>query len=176
MDFFDKATNIAKNVGSTIYNTTKEQSELAGLNVQLSAVEKKLTEDYAEIGRRYVAYIENCDTDDVFDVNDIVERMKPSLDKKADILAQITVKEQEIRTRCDERNRKKSQAEFDAYKKKLDKALELDVISDEEYEKKIAVAQKKLDNYSLLRKVEMQYEMGIITKDEYTEKVKDLLS
>ena len=176
MDFFDKATNIAKNVGSTIYNTTKEQSELAGLNVQLSVVEKKLTEDYAEIGRRYVAYIDNCETDDVFDVTDIVERMKPSLEKKTDILSQIAVKEQEIRARNDERNRKKSQAEFDAYKKKLDKALELDVISEEDYERKIAVAQKKLDNYNVLRRIEMQYEMGIITKEECDEKVKEILS
>ena len=176
MDLFDKATNIAKNVGSTIYNTTKEQGELAGLNVQLSVIEKKLAEDYAEIGRRYVAYIENCETDDVFDVNDVVERMKPSLEKKADLLSQIAVKEQEIRARSDERNRKKAQAEFDAYKKKLDKALELDVISEEDYERKIACAQKKLDNYNVLRRIEMQYEMGIITKEECDEKVRDILA
>lgn len=175
MDFFDKATNIAKNVGSTIYNTTKEQSELAGLNVQLSVIEKKLSEDYAEIGRRYVAYIDSCDTDEVFDVNDIIERMKPSLEKKTDLVSQIAVKEQEIRARNDERNRKKAQAEFDAYKKKLDKALEMDVISEEDYERKIAVAQKKLDNYHVLRRIEIQYEMGIITKEECEEKVKDIL-
>ena len=175
MDLFDKATTIAKNVGSTIYNTTKEQSELAGLNVQLSVIEKKLTEDYAEIGRRYVKYIESCDTDDVFDVNDIVERMKPSLEKKSDLLSQIAAKEQEIRARSDERNRKKAQAEFDAYKKKLDKALELDVISEEDYERKIAGAQKKLDNYHILRRIEMQYEMGIINKEEYEEKIKEVL-
>ena len=125
---------------------------------------------------RYVAYIDNCETDDVFDVADVVERMKPSLEKKTDILSQIAVKEQEIRARSDERNRKKSQAEFDAYKKKLDKALELDVISEEDYAKKIAGAQKKLDNYNILRRVEMQYEMGIITKEECDEKIKEILA
>ena len=38
MDMFEKATRAAKNLGASIYSTTKEQSELASLNVQKSVV------------------------------------------------------------------------------------------------------------------------------------------
>ena len=53
--------------------------------------------------------------------------------------------------------------------------MELDVITAEEYNAKLTAAQKRLDNYELLRKVEMQYDMDIITKEEYEEKVRSIL-
>lgn len=70
---------------------------------------------------------------------------------------------------------KKAQDEYDAEKRKLDRAMEIDIISQEEYDEKLSIAQKKLDNFELLRKVQMQYEMDIITKEEYNEKVKKIL-
>ena len=39
---------------------------------------------------------------------------------------------------------------------------------------KLAAAKRKLENYDELRKVKLQYEMDIITKEEYDEKVKVL--
>jgi hypothetical protein len=100
MDFFDKATKVAKdvgnsvkttavNVGNSISNITKEQSELAGLKLQKSNIDKKLNSAYAEIGRKYVEYIQQCDTGILFDVSDIVEEMKPDLEKIAELDAQI---------------------------------------------------------------------------------------
>ena len=74
-----------------------------------------------------------------------------------------------------ERERKKAQEHFDSEKKKLDKARELDVISEEEYDEKLAKAMKKLENFDILKKIQMQYEMEIITREEYEEKVKNIL-
>ena len=51
-----------------------------------------------------------------------------------------------------ERERKKAQEHFDSEKKKLDKARELDVISEEEYDEKLAKAMKKLENFDILKK------------------------
>lgn len=186
MDMFEKATKAAKNVGdnvissaktigTTLYNSTKEQSELASLNVQKSVIEKKLTESYAEIGKRYVAYIEQCECDMAFEVDDLLEEMKPELEKLAEVKIQIDEKQQQIKQGNEERAQKKAQEKFDSEKKKLDKALEMDIISNEEYEEKLASAQKRLDNYDLLRKVELQLEMGIISKAEYDEKIKNIL-
>ncbi len=186
MDFFDKATRVAKNVGdnvvnsaksvgTTIYNATKEQSELASLNVQLAAVERKLEADYCEIGKRYVEYIGVCETGAAFDVDDIIAKMQPNLEKKAELKTQICEKETQIKESNAQKAKKKAVEEYEVEKNKLEKALEMDIITKEEYEAKLAAAQKKLDNYEQLRKVKMQLEMDIISRKEYEAKVHEIL-
>ncbi len=175
MDFFDKATKRAKEVGNTIGNVTREQTEVANMKIQRAAIEKKLENRYAEIGKKYVAYIENSYQYDTFDVSDIIEQIKPELEKIAEIDAQLKQREQQIKQNNIEKDRKKAQDQFDGEKKKLDKALEMDIISTEEYEEKLAKAQKRLDNFEALKKVEMQYQMDIISREEYEEKVRVIL-
>ena len=51
----------------------------------------------------------------------------------------------------------------------------MDIISNEEYNEKLAAAQKKLDNFEQLRKIDMQLDMGIITKSEHEEKTRNIL-
>ena len=64
--------------------------------------------------------------------------------------------------------REKQQAEeaFLAEKNKLDKALAMDVLSQDEYDVKLAIAKKKVDNFDEIRRVKQQAEMGLITKEE----------
>ncbi len=45
----------------------------------------------------------------------------------------------------------------------------------DEYEEKLAKAQRKFDNFETLKKIQMQYEMDIITKEEYEDKVRNVL-
>lgn len=182
MDLFSKATKVAKEVGSSVVNAgnvfgsvTKEQTELANLKIQKTALNRKTEGQYAEIGKRYIAYISNTFNTRPFDVQDVLDAMQPNLEKMSEIDAQIAEKEKMIKESNAERDRKKAQEQFEAEKKKLDKARELDVITEEEYAAKMTSAQKKLDNFELLRKVEIQYDMDIITKEEYEEKVKNIL-
>lgn len=187
MDMFEKATkaarnvtesvvNSAKTVGNSLYSSTKEQSELASLTVQKSVIEKKLTDSYAEIGKRYIEYMEKCEGGEVFDVSDVLEKIQPELDKLSEIKNSIAEKQVEIKKSSDEKAQKRAQDEYESEKAKLEKALDMDIITQEEYEQKLAAAQRKLDNFELLHKIEMQYEMGIISKEEYHEKVKSVLS
>lgn len=175
MDLFSKASRVAKSVGTSIYSSTKEQSELAGLRVQAAVVEKQLDAYYMEIGKKYMDYVQKCETDTVFDVKDIMDQMQPDLEKLADIKLQISEKEEEIKKNNQERDKKKAVEEFETVKKKLDKALEMEIITELEYSIKLDAAQKKLDNYDELRKIELQYQMDIITKSEYDEKIKSLI-
>lgn len=186
MDMFEKATQVAKNVGETvvnsaksigtsIYSVTKEQGDLASLNVQKSLIEKKLQESYAEIGKRYVEYINKCDSGETFDVEDVLEKMRPELEKLEEIKLSVAEKEGQIKAANEAKQLKKAEEKFEAEKAKLDKALEMEVINDEEYAAKLATAQAKLDNYELLKKIDMQLDMGIITKEEYKEKVKSII-
>lgn len=186
MDFLDRASrfvqdvgenvvNSARSVGSSVLNAGSEQRELAGLKVQLDAVNKKLDAYYSRIGRKYVEYMENCATEESFSVEEIVEQMKSDLAQKAEIEAKIAAKEQEIRDMEVERERQRAQERFDREKKKLEDALRMDVITVEEYEEKLAKAQKRLDHFRELRKLELQYTMQIITKEEYEKKVEAIL-
>jgi len=166
----------AKNFGSAIASPTKEQKELAELNVQKSVAEEKLNALYAEIGKRYVEFVNEENKTEEFDVSEIIEEINPELEILSDVSASIAELEISIKKANDEKQRKKAQEKFDAEKAKLDKAIELDVIDKAEYEEKLAAAQNRLDNFDKLRKVEAQYNMGIITKDEYNEKISAILN
>lgn len=178
MNFLDNVkqnvVNSAKNVSNTIFNTSPEQRELAGLRVQLEGVVRILEAYYTQIGERYVDYVSTSPTDR-FDVDDILEQIKTQGEIKAGIELKIQEKEEQIRAAEIERVKAKAQEEFDKEQAKLDHALKVDVITIDEYNEKLAVAQKKLDNFDVLRKLQLQYEMQIITKEEYQEKVKDIL-
>ena len=171
MDFFDKTTKVVKELS----NVTKEQTELANLKIQKAAIEKKLESQYAEIGKRYVAYVADSFRTTPFDVSDILDTINPELAKVSDIVEQMSQKEQQVRQHSIEKDRKKALEQFENEKRKLDKARDLDVISDDEYEEKLEKAQKKFDNFETLKKIQMQYEMDIITKEEYEEKVRNVL-
>lgn len=171
MDFFDKTTKVVKEIGSV----TREQTELANLKIQKAAVEKKLESQYAEIGKRYVAYIADSFRTTPFDVSDILDTINPELEKIAEIAEQIAQKDQQVRQHSIEKDRKKALDQFENEKRKLDRARDLDVISAEEYTEKLEKAQKKYDNFEILKKIQMQYEMDIITKSEYEEKVRNIL-
>lgn len=187
MDFFDKAAKKAKEVGSNVAltaasvgnaigNVTKEQSELASLKIQKSAIDKKLDRLYAEIGRKYIDYTEACEVEDKFDVSDILENMKTKLEKISEINKQIESLESQIKQNNIEKELQKAQEQFDLEKKKLDKAMDMDVVTEAEYQEKLQKAQKKFDNYDMIRKIDMQYEMNIISKSEYDEKIANILS
>lgn len=186
MDMFGKATKAvkevgenvidsAKNIGTSIYSTSKEQGELAGMKVQKSVIEKRLEEAYAMIGKRYVAYINQADGSEAFDISDLLEEITPDLDRLNEIEAALLERQEELKRVEEEKRQKKALAEYEAGKAKLDKALELDILSEEEYDEKLAIVKKKYDNYDQLRKIDMQLQMGIITKEEHAAKVKRIL-
>lgn len=186
MDLFDKAVQKAKevgnnvastavNVGNSIRSTTKEQTELAGLKLQKSTIDKKLENLYAQIGRAYVNYVNAYDTETLFDVNDIIEKMKPELEQMDKIDVRIKELEEQIKQNNYERYAKRAEEQFEAEKEKLDKALSMDIIPEYEYQEKLAYAQKKLDYFEEIRKIDLQYEMNIISKKEHDQKIDEIL-
>ena len=186
MDLFDKATKIAQDVGETVVNSAKnvgdylkftsnDQRELAGLKVQLDKVNKSLDSYYAQIGKKYVDYMKNAANEEPFNVDDILQQMDDDFQLKADTEIKIAEKEQAIKDSEKDRAKARAKEKFDREKKKLEEALRLDIISVDEYNEKLDAAQKRYDNFETLRKYEMQYNMQIITKEEYDEKVNELL-
>ena len=171
IDFFDKTTKAVRDLS----NATREQTELANLKIQKAAIEKKLESQYAEIGKRYVAYIADSFRTTPFDVSDILDAINPDLERIADIVEQVEQKERQFRQHSIEKDRKRAVEQFENEKRKLDKAKDLDIITDLEYEEKLEKARKRFDNFEMLKKVQMQFEMDIITREEYEEKVRNIL-
>ena len=87
---------------------------------------------------------------------------------------EIVALEKKIKDNALLREKKMAEQVYLDEKARLDKALAMDVLSQEEYEAKLAVAKKKYDNFEQIRKVEQQFDMKLISREERDAKIKEL--
>ncbi len=185
MALFDKiaktATSVGKsvlgtaaNVGSTVGVAAQDQNDLLNLKMQLNVIQQELDASYAQIGRQYVEYVIESGEMPGIDVADILKLMDPKLTQKQELEAQIVALEKKIKDNAILRDKKAAERDFLQEKAKLDKALSMGVLSQEEYDAKLAVAQKRVDNFEAIRKVEAQYDMKLITRAERDAKIAEL--
>ena len=185
MGLFDKAIASAKNIGggiaqeaakigSNVGVAVQDNSEIAGIKQQINAIDQELTASYAQIGRKFVDYV--LETGDMpgIDVSDILILVDPKITQKRELEERLIELEKKIKDQNVLRERQQAEAEFNAEKAKLDKALGMDVISQDEYNIKLSVAQKKFNNFAEIRRVQKQYEMNLITKEEMNVKIDSL--
>lgn len=187
MGLFDKVTKTASNIGGSVVKTAanvgssasvaaQEQSELVALKSQINVIEQELNSSYVQIGRKYVDYVIESGDMPGIDVSDILKLIDPKLTKKQELEKQIIELEKEIKSKNVLREKQQAEEEFLAEKAKLDKALAMDVITQDDYDVKLAIAKKKVDNFEQIRKIEQQCDMGLITKEEKAQKIEQLLS
>lgn len=142
--------------------------------MQVNVIEQELDASYAQIGRKFVDYVIQTGDMPAIDVSDILKLMDPKLTQKAELEKQIIELEKKIKNSTVLREKQAAEEEFLAEKARLDKALAMDILSQEEYDQKLAVARKKVDNFEAIRRVEQQYEMKLITKEERDERIQEL--
>lgn len=185
MGLFDKVTKVAKNAGSSIASTAgkvgssatvavQEQQELVSLKSQINVISQELDSAYVQVGRKYVDYVLQSGEMPGIDVSDILKLIDPKMTKKMELEKQVIELEKEIKQKDMLREKGRAEEEFLAEKQKLDKALGMDLLTQEEYDQRLAVAKKKVDNFEEIRRVEQQEEMGLITKEEKIQKIKAL--
>lgn len=185
MGIFDKVTQTASNlgrsvagsaakVGSTATVVAQEQSELVQLRSQVNVINQELDAFYIQIGRRYVDYVLESGEMPGIDVADLLKLMDPKMTKKQDLEQKIVTLEKEIKAKNVLREKQQAEEMFLAEKNKLDKALAMEIISQDEYDVKLASAKKKVDNFEEIRRVKQQADMGLITKEEKEAKLKML--
>lgn len=182
MGLFDKvtktATNIGKSaltsatkVGSTVGVAAQDHSELTQLKMQVNVIEQELNASYVQIGRKFVEYVLATGEMPGIDVSDTLKLMDPKMTQKEDLEKQIIALEKKIKDNAILREKEAAEEGFLQEKNKLDKALAMDIISQDEYDIKLAIARKKVDNFEAIRKVEQQYDMKLITKEERDAKI-----
>lgn len=170
------ATSVATSVGSSAMTSAKEQTELTGLKAEVNVIEKELDASYALIGKRYVDYVVASGEMPGIDVSDLLKLMDPKLERKQELEQKIIELEKKIKEQGVLREKQQAQAEFDAEKSKLDKALGMGILDQVDYDSKVAVLQKKLDNFEIIRKLDQQVDMGIITKEEKEAKLFEIFN
>lgn len=186
MGIFDKVAqktaNVGKSVagsaakvGSSVVSTTQEQTELVQLKSKVNVIEQELCASYTIIGRKFVEYVIETGEMPGIDISDLIPVIEPKLANKKEIEDDIIKLEKEIKDKSVLREKQQAEEDFLKEKAKLDKALAMDVISQDEYDSKLSVLQKKLDSFEEIRKIEKQYDMKLITKEEKEAKLKALL-
>ena len=185
MGFFDKALKTAQNIGDNISTSAvkagssvgvaaQDNAELSAIKMQINVIEQELNAAYAQIGKKYVDYVSETGDMGGLDVTDLLTMMDPKLTRKQELEAQLIELEKRMKQNAVLRDKAKSEEEFQEEKTKLDRALAMDVISQDEYNYKISVARKKVDNFEEIRRIEQQCEMGIITNEEKNAKIEAL--
>ena len=164
MGLFDKVTKTASSIGGSVVKAAttvgsnasviaQEQSELLALKSQINVIDQELNSSYVQIGRKYVDYVVESGDMPGIDVSDILKLIDPKLTKKQELEKQIIELEKEIKAKNVLREKQQAEEEFLAEKAKLDKALGMDIISQDEYDVKLTLARRKVDNFEMIRRI-----------------------
>ncbi len=171
-----KAAEVAGNAGSEVIEATKEQSELLGLKSEVNVIDKEIEASQLMIGKKYVDYVIESGEMPGIDVYDILHLMEPKLERKQELNDRLIELEKRIKNEKILREKQAAEKEFFEQKEKLDKALAMEILDKEEYEKRIDALKKKLDNFEVIRKLDQQVQMGLITEEEKNAKLYDILN
>ena len=170
------AATTATNVGSSVATAAKEHSELAGLKAEINVIEKELDASYVMIGRKYVEYVIESGEMPSIDITDILKMIDPKMTRKQELQEKVIELEKRIKEQDALRDKQAAEAEYIAGKEKLDKALAMGVLDQADYDVKLSALQKKRDNFEIMRKLEQQVQMGIITEEEKNAKLFEILN
>ena len=182
---FDKVTKTASAVGKSTLNTAskvgsnvgvaaQDQSELASLKMQVNVIDQELDASYVQIGRKYVDYVIKSGEMPGIDISDLLKLMDPKMTQKQELQQQIIELEKKIKDSAVLREKQAVEEEFLKEKDKLDRALAMDVLSQADYEAKLISAKKKVENFEEIRRVEKQYDMKLISKEERDDRIQAL--
>ena len=185
MGLFDKVKTVASavgsaagdaaaNVGGNALTSAKENAKLVALKGEIAAIDSQLDIAYTQIGKKYVE--QAAKTGDVSDIGvmDILTGIEPKMNKKTTLEDEIIQIEKELKDQLLMTEKANAQRSFDDEKNKFDKALKMDVMSQDEYDTNMAKAQKKLDNFDAIRRLKQQLSMDIITKSDFEDKMAEL--
>ncbi len=174
-----QATNIGSNISDStsklsgdIISSSKDNAKLAGLNSEIKSIDGQLEIAYKEIGKSYVdCNLINKNESFESSIADTVNKLAPFLTKKIGLQKECIEIEKSLKDQIVIQEKASAQKTFETEKEKLDKAFNLDVISKEEYDKKLIKIKAPVVNFDEIRRVKKQYELDVISKEEMTEKL-----
>lgn len=172
----DSISKTASNITSNIATTSMEHSNLARINKEVDTLNSEIDSACTQIGRKFLEYVIETNEMPGIDVTDILKVLDPKMSRKAELEKEIIEIQKRLKDQMIIQEKARLEEEYRREKEKLDKALAMDVISQEEYDKKINQYRMRLDNFEQIKKIEQQYELGIITREEKEIKINKLIN
>lgn len=175
----ETATTIQKStvdIANNISIVAKEQDKIFSLKADLSANNEELLTLYAEMGNLHYDNVMNPDSKNTEKMDELFSSIERVLNDKKDLEEAIKSAEENLKEIKIAYEKQKFQDEFDRNKEKLDKALEAKVINQDEYDEKLAQYTKKLNSFDEIKRIEEQYNMGIIDSVEKNDKINRILN
>lgn len=171
------ASQVGTAVGKAVDKTgtyAKNAAEITSLKMELGSIEQEFEHLYMIVGKKYVDFLIETDADSVIDIEREMRTILPKLERKAELENKINELEKADKQNQIMEELHEAQEEYEKQKRKLDQALQMDVITQEEYNQKLLKFKNKVDNFQEIRRVQTQYDMGIIDKTEYKNKMRHL--
>lgn len=183
MGLFDQLKQSVGSMGKTLSNAgssmavdAQDNAELGALKRQVKVIDQDIEAGYLQIGRRYTEYVIQSGDMPGIDVTDILKMIEPKMEQRAAYEKQIIEMEKKIKNNAVIREKQEAEEAYLKEKEKLDRALAMDVMSQSEYESKLTMARARVDHFEDIRRIEQQYEMKVISKEERDYKIQSLLN
>lgn len=173
------AGSMAKGAGQLAGKATveaKEQAKIMAVKADIAAVQSEIDIGYASIGKLYVEKLLAGTEITDFGAGETLKLLEPKLEKKIALEKELIALEKALDDSLLMQEKASLEAEFEEQKAKLDKAKALGAITDADYEARLAQAKKKVDHFADIRMLKKQKELGIITEQELTDKINELLA
>lgn len=183
MAFFNNLKNTASSLGkaaSNFVNTgatdAKDAAELDSIKKELASIDSDINSGYTQIGKKYVDYVIKTNEMPGIDVSDVLNMLSPKFERKEELETKLIEIEKRKKDRTLLQEKSAVEAEVQQEVDKLDKALRMDLISQDEYDTKVARLNKRIDNFEAIKKAEQKCSMGITTPAERDAEIEALLS
>ncbi len=186
MGLFDNIKKQAKIAGnsfgsaaSTTYNNAavvkQAQDEINAIQREINAIQTELDNAYTQIGRKYVEHIQQTNEIPEIGVGNILTVVDTKMARKDELNAELIEKQKRLNDQFDMQEKSRLEAEFNAEKEKLDRALAMAVIDQSEYDIKLKQMRGRIDHFDEIKRINQQKEMGLITSEEKEAKINALL-
>ena len=146
----------ASKIGGDVLSSSKENAKLVAIKADIASIDGQLEIAYKEIGKKYVDSL--LAKSDGFEagIQKTLSYIEPNLEKKIELENESIEIEKALKDQILMQEKAIFQNEFDEEKAKLDKALKMDVISQDEYDKKI---HKENKSYVFLKKKDLFFKI-----------------
>lgn len=182
MAFFDNLKNTAgalgknaKNVVNTSATDAKDASEIAEIKRELDSIENDITSGYTQVGKKFIDYVIKTSEMPGIDVSDILKMLEPKFERRDELQAKMIEIEKRKKDRTLLQEKSAVEAQVQAEIEKLNKALAMDLIGQDEYDSKVSQLNKRIENFEAIKKIQQKCEMGIITAAERDKEIEALL-
>lgn len=169
-EFFGSLVENAVKKNSAMSIDKQYKSEQQALRSELQSIENHLSTYYLTVGEQYVDYLMETKKFPVIDIRNLLETMKPQVMRKKELEKKLADLEQLEKNHKLSTAKVKCEQEYMEQKGKLDKALVLGIIAQDEHDEQLRKYKNKIDHFDEMMKVEEAFTSGTI--DEHERKVR----